>query len=80
MITVLKVPLYVSIETDNIERAKVTKLLQQAIIPEIIRNLVSVGNKYLKLSPQEYQLLTEEIGSFSLKLMTDLEAMARKEF
>lgn len=78
MITILKIPIYLSVETENIDRLKVTSSMQKVIIPQLIKLLASYGNK-LAFTEEEVIRLRKEIGTFRCKMLTDVEAMARKE-
>lgn len=77
MRTVLKIPLYLSVETENIDRLRVTSAMQKEIIPQIVRLLASVGNK-ISFSQEESQSLQKQIGPFDCQILTDIEAMAKK--
>lgn len=77
MKTVMRVPLYLEIETDNIERAKVTRAFQEMILPEIIRHLASFGNQ-MKFDQREMTFLQTTIGPFSCKILTEVEALVKK--
>lgn len=78
MITTVRVPIYLMLESQNMDRAKVTKLLDQLIIPEITKHLISFGNK-MNLDPHEITHLKLHLGdSFELKLVSDVQAMAKK--
>lgn len=78
MITILKVPIYLSVETDNIDRFKVTSSMQKIIIPQLVRILASYGNK-LTFNAEEKAILQKEIGSFHCKMLTDVEAMTKRD-
>lgn len=78
MVTILRVPVYLEVETGNIERAKVTKAMQELIIPQIVRGLVSVGNKFT-FSTEEHRQLHSIFGPFSCKLLTDVDALAKSK-
>lgn len=77
MITVLKIPIYLSVETDSMDRAKVTKVAQSLVIPRIIqywqnRGFVGMFDKGASLR------LDAELGNNDWKLLTDVEAMVGK--
>jgi len=78
MNTVLRVPVYLEIETGNVDRAKVTKAMQQIIIPEIVRNLVSFGNK-MTFTQKEKEELQNLVGPFQCKLLSEVQALVKPQ-
>lgn len=78
MVTILRIPVYLEIETGNIERAKVTKAMQELIIPQVVKGLVSVGNKF-SFSREEVIYLQNAIGPFSCKMLTDVDVLGRQK-
>lgn len=80
MQTVLKIPVYLEIETGNVDRAKVTAAMQKIIIPELVRHLITFGNK-ITFSSEEKIFLQNSIGPFQCKLLSDVQALVKpKEF
>lgn len=78
MITTMRVPIYLMLESDNLDRAKITKLLDQMILPEIVRILITIGNKS-SFNQMEDVILKQTLGeSWTMKLVTDVQAMAKK--
>lgn len=76
MNTVLRIPVYLEIETGNVDRAKVTKAMQTIIIPEIVRNLVSFGNK-MTFTQREKETLQDLVGPFQCKLLSEVQALVK---
>lgn len=75
MITVIKIPIYLSIETDNMDRSVVTKTAQQVVIPRLIKVWQSKGLSGL-FSSVEAQQVDAVLGKLNeWKLLTDVQAM-----
>lgn len=77
MITVLKVPIYLKVETDNIDRSKVTRLTQQIVIPILIRHWQSKG-LFNIFSGEVARKIDAELGNNDWSLLTDVQAMDGK--
>jgi len=77
MITVLKVPIYLKVETDNIDRSKVTRLTQQVVIPILIRHWQTKGLHNI-FSKEVAQRVSAELGNNDWSLLTDVQAMDGK--
>jgi len=77
MITVLKVPIYLKIETDNIDRSKVTSLTQQVVIPKLIRHWQSKGLTGI-FSAAEARQIDVSLGNNDWSLLTDVQALDGK--
>lgn len=75
MITILKIPVYLSVETDDQDRAKVTKTVQQMVIPRIIKTWQTRGFAGF-FDSVDNQRVEAVIGDIDIKLLTDVEAMA----
>lgn len=77
MITVLKVPIYLKIETDNIDRSKVTKWSQQVVIPILIKHWQTKGLSGI-FSGKVARQLDSELGNNDWSLLTDVQALDGK--
>lgn len=77
MITVLKVPIYLKVETDNIDRSKVTKLTQQVVIPTLIKHWQSKGLRGI-FSNEVIKHVDDQLGHNEWSLLTDVQAMDGK--
>jgi len=77
MITVLRIPIYLKVETDDIDRSKVTKLAQQVVIPTLIRHWQTKGLSNIYSSELAKQV-NAELGHNDWSLLTDVQAMDRK--
>lgn len=75
MITILKIPVYLSIETDVQDRSKVTKLAQTRVIPRIIANWQTRGFSGM-FDSATARAIDKELGNNDWKLLTDVQAMA----
>lgn len=78
MITILRIPVYLEVETGNIDRSKVTKVMQSDIIPQIVKGLVTIGNKF-SFDPEEARRIQLAVGPFSCKMLTDVEALVTRK-
>lgn len=75
MITVIKIPIYLSIETDNMDRSVVTKTAQQIVVPRLIKSWQSKGLTGLFTSA-DIQRVDAILGKLNeWKLLTDVQAM-----
>jgi hypothetical protein len=73
MITVLKFPVYVQIETDNIDRAIVSKASKDILYPKLLEYLASASYK-----KQVLEELSRGIGSpVSVSLLTEIDLISR---
>lgn len=76
MITILKIPIYLAVETDNVDRLKVTRAMQGRIIPQFVKQFADLGQN-LQFTSEEHQYLQSQMGPFHCRIMTDIEAMAK---
>lgn len=66
------------LESDNLDRARITKLLESLILPEMTRHLISIGNKF-SLDQSEVNQLKLALGNtWNMKLVSDIQAMVKK--
>lgn len=66
------------LESDNLDRAKVTKALESIVMPELVKHLISYGNE-MSFEPQEVNMLKLTLGnSWDMKLISDVQAMAKR--
>jgi len=78
MITVLKIPIYLKVETDDMDRSKVTKLAQQSVIPQLIKHWQSKGLHGI-FSKELSQNIDAQLGNLNeWNLLTDVQAMDGK--
>jgi len=69
MVTILKFPIYVRIETDNIDRSLVSRVAREKLYPQLLEYLASA--KYKK---GVLELLSQLIHSpVDVSLLTDLD-------
>lgn len=69
MNTILKFPVYVSIETDNIDRAKVSKVSKEILYPQLLNYLAKAGVRSSILNT-----LSKELhSSVSVSLLTEID-------
>jgi len=78
MITVLKIPIYLKVETDDMDRSKVTRLAQQSVIPLLVKHWQSKG--LAGIFPKELSRNVDaQLGDFNeWNLLTDVQAMDGK--
>jgi len=75
MITVIKIPIYLSIETDNMDRSIVTKTAQNVVVPRLIKTWQSKGLTGL-FNYTEARQIDAVLGKLNeWKLLTDVQAM-----
>jgi hypothetical protein len=77
MKTVMRIPIYLEIETDNIERSKVTKAFNDMILPEILKHFTTFGNR-MNFDQREILYLQTTIGPFSCKILSEIDALVKK--
>lgn len=77
MITILKIPLYLEVESEPQDRAKVTKCIQTMLIPLIIKHIKAKG-LVGSFDRVDVSRIKNEIGDIDIKLLSDTEAMAGK--
>jgi hypothetical protein len=75
METILKIPLYLSVESGGVDRNKVTKLMQEMILPQMANGFAAFGNEHFTLSLEEKMTIQRTIGPCNFKILTVLEAM-----
>jgi len=78
MKTILKIPIYLEIETGNIDRMKVTRAMQGIIIPEYVKAFAHFGEQ-CKYTVQEQETLQKLIGPFSTRVLTDIEILKKPD-
>lgn len=79
METIVKLPIYLKVETaGNVDRAKVTKLIREAIAPRVINQMKKGFTLNRLFSIQELQMLKDTLGSGAeVDLLTEVQAMAK---
>lgn len=70
MITVIKFPIYVEIESDNVDRKLVTDAANQILYPNLIRYLSDA--KYQSRTVKEFRE-SAKCNNVSVKLLTELD-------
>lgn len=77
MMTVVKIPVYLKIETGIQDRAKVTKYAQRFLIPRIIAHWKSKGfaGYFNREEARDAEALMEGID---IELLTDVQAMVKR--
>lgn len=70
MITVIKFPIYVEIESDNVDRKLVTDAANQILYPNLLRYLSDA--KYQSKTVKEFRE-SAKCNSVSVKLLTELD-------
>lgn len=76
MITILKIPIYLAVETGNVDRLKVTRAMQKEIIPQFVKQ---IAERQPTFTSEEVRSLQNQMGPFSCRFMTDVEAMAKTD-
>lgn len=73
MVTLIKQPIYLSIETDNIDRGKVTKATNEILYPRLLEFLSNA--KFRSAVIKEFN---EAIGTSStIKLLTEVDVLRK---
>jgi len=62
------------LESDNVDRSKVVKVLDQVIIPQLTKLIVSYANK-AKLSAEDYKLISEVCHVESVRVVEASQAL-----
>ena len=78
MVTIMRIPIYLEIETGGTDRARVTKVLQEFVFPLMLKEIVSFGND-LHFTRENQRKMEELVGPFSMKVLSDVQAMAKKD-
>lgn len=73
MVTILKFPVYVRIETDNIDRSLVSKVAREKLYPELLEYLASA--KYRKGVIESLSRLIH--SPVDVSLMTDFDLIQK---
>jgi len=75
MKTVLKLPLYVEVETDNIDRKKVTDNVRSILYPQILSYLAKAS---FRKNILEKLRTTLSVDNLDVKLLTELELFTER--
>lgn len=70
MITVIKFPIYVEIESDNVDRKSVTDAANQILYPNLLKYLSDA--KYQRETVRQFRE-TAKCNNVSVKLLTELD-------
>lgn len=73
----MRIPIYLVIESEFTDRARITKAVEIALLPKVVQILVSYGNK-LQITPSADQVLKAACGSYQIDVIDEVEAMVRK--
>ena len=74
MKTALRIPIYLVIETEvNVDRAKLVKILQESVIPDVTEKLVTLGDKLSYSKGAAISL--QDIGKFHISIVSATTAM-----
>jgi len=75
MITAIKLPLYIMVESrDGLDRKKVTEVIEKFLLPDLEKTSISFGNK-CKLTSSEIEQIQKLIGDFKWKLLSHEQFM-----
>jgi len=74
MITTMRLPLYIMLESDNVDRSKVVKVLDQVVIPQLTKLLISYANK-AQLSVEDYRLISEVCHLEAIRVIDASQAL-----
>jgi len=77
MITILKIPLYLEVESEPQDRAKVTRAVQSILLPLVIKHFKAKGLMGF-LDRGAAEKVKAELGDIDLRLLSDVEAMTGK--
>ena len=76
MKTILKLPIYVEIETDNVDRARVTSAANQILYKCLLEYLS--GAQYTRSNLKEFREAAG-VDNVSVKLLTELDLFKEKK-
>lgn len=74
MITTMRLPLYIMLESDNVDRSKVVKILDQVVIPQLTKMIISYANK-AQLSAEDFRLISEVCHLESIRVIDASQAL-----
>jgi len=77
MITTLRIPIYLMLESDNVDRSKVVAVLEKQIIPSLVNILTNVS-KSITLDPHEIASLRAVSGPFSIQVVSGKKALTER--
>lgn len=78
MVTIMRIPIYLEIETGGTDRAKVTKALQDFVFPLMLKEIIAFSND-LYFTKENQRKMNELVGPFNMKVLSDVQAMAKKD-
>jgi len=76
MITVIKFPIYVEIESDNVDRKLVTDAANQILYPNLLKYLSDA--KYQRETVSQFRE-TAKCNNVSVKLLTELDLFKNRK-
>lgn len=76
MRTILKFPIYVEIDTDNVDRRLVTEAANRILYPSLLTYLADA--KYRKKVLEEFRA-TANVTSADVKLLTEVDLFRQKD-
>jgi hypothetical protein len=77
MITVMKIPIYLRIETEDVDRAVLSREISERLMPRLVKVLCSLGNRS-SLTEMEAKALQEISSKFHIDLIDEVSAMIKR--
>jgi hypothetical protein len=80
METIIKLPLYLKIDTlENVDRSKISNLAKAVIIPEVLKMMKKGFSLNRLFSPEDLTYIVSILGKGAeIDLLTEVQAMAKK--
>jgi hypothetical protein len=75
MITTMRLPLYIALETENgLDRAKLVKMMEEHLIPDLLQTLISNGAK-ITVSMRKAKYIDQICQDCTIRILTGPEAL-----
>lgn len=79
MITTMRLPIYIALETDgNADRAQIVRVIENVLIPDVVKHLVSFGNQ-LSITPLEWEQIQKVCKPVAVRLLTATDALQERK-
>lgn len=79
MITTLRIPIYIALETENnVDRAQVVKMMESVLIPDVVKHFISIGSR-MKLTTEELAKIRQVCNPVSINILSATEALQERK-
>lgn len=79
MITTMRLPIYIALEVEgNADRAQVVRVIENVLIPDVVKHLVAYGDK-LTITPLEWSQIQKVCKPVAVRILSAKDALQERK-